>query len=169
MTAYLLIGWMFMVYLSPGNFAFMLWPAGSAHFHCYQLITYGFTHYALVHFVTNALALWSFGRKMDGPELLLVFFIGSVIGGGTQLLMYDPRPIVGASAGIMSVIGLYCYRHQKASVHLLGVIRIKCVSALMGLLYMTFMMMLFNWPDGVANAGHFMGLIVGVTWAAYVD
>lgn len=83
----------------------------------WTLITYGFAHYGLLHFLFNMLFLYIISRVLLNlfrvKMTLNIYFLGIIFGGLSYLLAYNVLPsdvlqrsdlVVGASAGIRALI-----------------------------------------------------------------
>jgi len=115
----------------------------------------------------NSAGLLYLGRRTESltrwPHLLIVFFISMWVGGYTSFYGYPNQPAVGASGGIMGLLGFLLVfeslnaklvprlarRRLAAGVILMGVI---------GALGMSF----------IDNAAHVGGLLAGMVYAGIV-
>ena len=111
---------------------FHLGLAGSAvvHGEIWQLITYSFLHYGILHLLFNMLALWMFGAQLEvdwGYNLFLQFYFFCVIGAAlvtvvvsfTGLLGVSPHTLtVGASGGIYGLLLAFGMLHGDSEVML---------------------------------------------------
>jgi len=73
-------------------------------------------HMTAVHLVGNLLTLWVFGRyvcpRLGGAKYILAY-VGTGVAAGFIHLIYDGRPVIGASGAIMGILGMYvviCFR-----------------------------------------------------------
>lgn len=81
----------------------------------WTLLTHMFVHDSVWHLIANMLWLWAFGyilQDLTGEKKLFpIFFYGALAGAFAFLLSYniipalkaDPRPAIGASAGVMAI------------------------------------------------------------------
>ncbi len=133
----------------------------------WRLMTTPFLHGNIVHLLMNAAGLMYLGRRTEclarWPHLLIVFFMAMWVGGYASFWWYPDRPAVGASGGIMGLLGFLMVfelmhrslvprlarRRLIAGVILMGVI---------GTLGMSF----------IDNAAHVGGLVAGMVYAAVV-
>lgn len=80
------------------------------NFQWYRLLTYGYAHTAIWHFLANVLAWWSVGgyleKKIGTAFLFLIYHVGLVIAGTIIFLFYPDSFNYGASPGIFSCFGL---------------------------------------------------------------
>ncbi len=82
----------------------------------WTLITYGFAHYGLFHFLFNMLFLYLISRVLLNlfrvKMILNIYFLGIIFGGLAYLLIYNMLPakyfitsyLVGASAGVRALL-----------------------------------------------------------------
>lgn len=81
----------------------------------WTLLTHMFVHDSVWHLIANMLWMWAFGyilQDLTGQKKLFpIFFYGAMAGAFAFLLAYnlipalkaDPRPAIGASAGVMAI------------------------------------------------------------------
>ncbi|MGB6153451.1 MAG: rhomboid family intramembrane serine protease [Pricia sp.] len=86
----------------------------------WSLVTYSFLHGGIFHILWNMYILYVAGRILlnlfDGRRFLNVYFLGVMLGGLLFLLSYNIFPVlmgqqtslIGASAGVMSVLIFVC-------------------------------------------------------------
>jgi len=87
----------------------------------WRLLTYGTLHGGVLHIFFNGQALLGFGgliEHLSNRAHLLIVFVLAIAGGGlcSLLLMPDSLPTIGASGGIMGLLGylaIYGYRRQR--------------------------------------------------------
>ena len=74
------------------------------------------------HLILNALVIYVFGRTVQkdiGPGKFLRLFSGTVVTGGLMWLLFNfnkPAPLIGASAGAMGILALYCLLYPERPV-----------------------------------------------------
>jgi len=133
----------------------------------WRIFTTPMLHGNVVHLLMNLAGLLYLGRRTETltrwPHLLIVFFIAMWVGGFTSFYWYPEQPAVGASGGIMGLLGFLLVfeslnaklvprlarRRLAAGVILMGVI---------GALGMSF----------IDNAAHVGGLLAGMVYAGIV-
>ncbi|WP_186029954.1 rhomboid family intramembrane serine protease [Burkholderia gladioli] len=107
---------------------FALWPAASAAFRIWQLLSYSLLHAGIVHLAYNMMGLALFGRDLErllGSARFLVLYVCSVLAGGLAQLAVEQAtstaatPTVGASAGVFGLLAAYAVRLPKRRVILL--------------------------------------------------
>jgi len=130
----------------------------------WRMFTAPFLHGNIIHFLMNASGILYLGRRTESlarwPHLLIVFFVGMWVGGVASFYVYPEKIAVGASGGLMGLLGFMlafetlhkrlvprpARRRLLAGVVLMGV---------MGFLGMSF----------IDNAAHAGGLLAGVVYA----
>lgn len=113
---------------------FALWPLGSGGgpdqpaFQVWQLATYGFLHGSLLHLGFNMLALWMFGRDVEGvmgARRFLQYYLTCVVTAAVvqlatmRLMQAPPYPTVGASGGVFGLLLAFGLLFPKRVVMLL--------------------------------------------------
>ena len=96
----------FALLLSGANFG----PSTLAGMEFYRLLTYGALHGGLLHLLFNGYALSVLGPMIEerlGSTRFALVFVAAIIGGGlaSALLHSPPVPSVGASGGILGLVG----------------------------------------------------------------
>jgi rhomboid protease GluP len=75
----------------------------------WRLVTAGFMHGGWIHILMNSWALYGLGAQTEQvygtPRFLVLYFMGSVSGFYLSAVMNPLTPSLGASAGIMGLIG----------------------------------------------------------------
>ncbi|HYH98246.1 rhomboid family intramembrane serine protease [Hyalangium sp.] len=165
----------------PFVLSFLLPPQGlEAHFakvndrigagELWRLVTPMFLHAGLGHLIFNFSALSEFGRLVENlygwRRLLLVYFSAGIVGFVASFIA-TPATSVGASGGILGLIGVlfavglrYRYRWPATARKRLIVEMAVCIgiNGVLGLLA-TF----------IDNAAHFGGLITGIACGMVMD
>jgi membrane associated rhomboid family serine protease len=101
----------------------------------FELLTYGFLHDVgdLKHILFNMLALWMFGRSVEGKygrHEYLVFFLAAVVFAGACWLIGElvvrqqmvDAALLGASGGIAAVLILFCLNFPHQQVFIWGIL-----------------------------------------------
>ncbi len=132
----------------------------------WRLLTAPLLHGNFAHVLMNASSLWVLGRRVEAlakwPHLLLVFLV-SMIGGGMASALFTKATSVGASGGIMGLLGfliVFETLHKKlvpksSRRRLIGGVIGMGVIGLVG----------FQFIDNGAHAG---GLFAGMLYALIV-
>lgn len=134
----------------------------------WRLVTTGLMHGGLLHIVFNGMALYSLGRvvvALVSPSLLGVVFLATVVTGSLASLFLGPGSAsVGASGGILGILGFLLAVSLKFRTELPGFLRSSLVQsclvmALFGFLGSDFI-------DNAAHAGGFLGglALAGLLW-----
>ena len=141
-------------------------PSGVAGGEWWRYLTAPFLHGNLLHWLMNAAAIKYLARRVEclarWPHVLIVMVVAALVGGVFTTYFVD-QPSVGASGGIMGLLGfllVFEVMHSKLVPKptrrrlIAGVV----MTALMGV-------MGFQFIDNAAHAG---GLIAGMLYAAIV-
>ena len=97
---------------------FALWPGHWSWILVtpWTLVSYSFLHGGLMHIAFNMFAIWMFGSDLErvwGPRRLAVaYFLGVVMGALAQIVVGEAfggggLPVIGASAGVFSILLSY--------------------------------------------------------------
>jgi membrane associated rhomboid family serine protease len=140
----------------------------------WQLVTFQFLHGSFPHLFFNGLGLWMFGRPIEaafgGRRMLGIWIAGGLVGGLLQLGISAAFPlqfssdVVGASAGLMTFLAIFCRLEPDARILLALVVPVPARF----LFYFSVGVALFYTVvpsrDGVAHAAHLGGLLFGWFW-----
>jgi rhomboid protease GluP len=124
----------------------------------WRLVTAGFLHGGLLHILMNSWVLFDVGAQVEqvyAASRMLVIYLVSSVAGFYLSYLWTPNPSVGASAGIMGLIGAMI----ALSVHH----RSALTTAIRGqyirwVIYMLLIGLIF---PGIDNAAHVGGLAAG--------
>ena len=165
---------------------FHLGLEGSAVLHgeIWQLVTYSFLHFGVLHILFNMLALWMFGAQLEqdwGYSLFLQFYFFCVIGAAlvtvavsfTGLLGVSPRTLtVGASGGIYGLLLAFGILHGESQVMLFPLpFLIKAKYFVMGIIALAMYGALSSAQGGgqsIAYMAHLGGALFGYIWLKLV-
>lgn len=84
------------------------------------LLGHMWLHMTAIHLVGNLITLWVFGYQLCprlGSAKYLLAYVGTGVAAGFVHLMYDGRPVIGASGAIMGILGMYvvlCFRQLSS-------------------------------------------------------
>ena len=140
-------------------------PAAVARGEWWRLLSYGVMHAHVVHLWLNALALLSLGKLMEvhaHRALLPLVMLATIVTGGLVGYALGPGlPMVGASGGLLGLIGFLTvvgFRRRSRVPHGFAVAMLLDVAfvAAVGLVGFRF----------IANAGHLGGLLGGLALGA---
>lgn len=158
---------------------FALSPDGLRHGWVWQLFTFQFLHFSLLHFLFNALGLWFLGRAIENTlgraRFWEIYFLGGTMGGLLQsgLGLLSPQHFggvtMGASAGLMGLLAIFCLVFRNAQLLLFFVIPVRAYYVLIGSLGIAAVMLLFPSENGgVAHAAHLGGLLAGMAYYQWI-
>ena len=154
------------------------------HGEIWQLITYSFLHYGILHLLFNMLALWMFGAQLEqdwGYSLFLQFYFFCVVGAAlvtvavsfTGVLGVSPLTLtVGASGGIYGLLLAFGMLHGNSEVMLFPLpFLIKAKYFVIGIIFLALYGALSSAHGGgqsIAYMAHLGGLIFGYIWLKFV-
>lgn len=129
----------------------------------WRILTGAALHGSFLHIFMNGYALYSFGRLMElltnRAHLAMVFLL-SAIGGGILSLIFSPEGIsIGASGGIVGIIGyllIYAFRRRQ----FISAEFRKSLLINIGFI-LIFGLVLYQIVD---NYGHIGGLVTGIVY-----
>ena len=149
----------------------------------WTLLSFQFLHSVPLpfHVLGNALGLYFFGRSVEERigtrRFLMVYGIGGVVGGLAHVVMgwvlgWNPNsPVVGASAGVCTVVAAFCrlFPHRRASFYLYFF-----PVELPAMVFLWILVAYDGWsalfPSGaIAHFAHLAGYGVGALAAAWLD
>ena len=157
---------------SYGALSERVWRSGWV----WQLVTFQFLHGSFTHLFFNGLGLWMFGRPIEaafgGRRMIVLWLAGGLVGGLLQLGVSAAFPqgyspvVVGASAGLMTFLAIFCRLEPDARILLALIVPVPARF----LFYLSLGVALFFTVvpprDGVAHAAHLGGLLYGWLWVA---
>ena len=154
------------------------------HGELWQLITYSFLHYGVLHLLFNMLALWMFGAQLEldwGYNLFLQFYFFCVVGAAlvtvaisfTGLLGVSPHTLtVGASGGIYGLLLAFGMLHGDSEVMLFPLpFLIKAKYFVIGIIFLALYGALSSAHGGgqsIAYMAHLGGLVFAYLWLKFV-
>lgn len=133
----------------------------------WRILTSPFLHGHPLHWLLNALGLWYLGRRVEAlaswPHLVLAFLTAMVAGGMATARMMPQVASVGASGGLLGLLGfliVFETLHPRLVPH-------PTRKRLLGALLLTFLVGFvgYRFIDNWAHAG---GLVAGLLYAAIV-
>jgi rhomboid protease GluP len=126
----------------------------------YRLISAGFIHVDVIHFLCNMYALYVLGPQIEnfyGKIKYLIIYFGSIIIASLLSLVFLKDYVsFGASGAIFGLLGSLLYFGYHYRVYLDGVIKSQIIPIIMLNLFLGFVL------NGIDNAGHIGGLIGGI-------
>src|ERR1019366_2346356 len=96
------------------------WNVGLAQGEYWRLVTAGFLHGGLFHILMNSWVLFDLGAQVEelyGSSRMLVIYFLSTVGGFYASAVWSPAISMGASAGLMGLVGAMIalgVRHRNA-------------------------------------------------------
>ena len=158
--------------------------AAVIHGEVWQLLTYSFLHYGLLHLLFNMLALWMFGAQLEmdwGYSLFMQFYFFCVIGAAittvivsfTGILGVSPHTLtVGASGGIYGLLLAFGILHGDSEIMLFPLpflIKAKYfVIGIIGLAVYGALSSSHNLGQSTAYMAHLGGLLFGYIFLKFV-
>lgn len=135
----------------------------------WQLLTYQFLHWNLLHIVVNMLGLWFAARTLEpllGPKkFLLLYLVSGGIGGLVQVLLVPNSLVIGASGAVCGLIATFSalYPELRITALLFFVIpvRLKAKWLGYGIILLSVLFLVTGWAEGIGNAAHLGGAITG--------
>jgi len=146
-----------------------------------SILTYQFIHAGWIHILGNMLYLWVFGNtvedRLGSLRFLIIYLACGMLGGLAQTyLIPDSVPIVGASASIAGVLGVYLLWFPYSKIKVLLPIIVFWTIANVPAIFVLILWFLTNLlnsyasivtanVDNVAYLGHIVGFLAGVFFA----
>lgn len=161
---------------------FALSHQGLAHGYLWQLVTFQFLHGGLLHLAINCLMLYMFGRVVEDligrNQFLVMYLAGGAFGGLLQIGLgsafpsfVGKAPVVGASAGVFTVIAAFALMHWEEPMTLLLFfilpVTIKAKYLVIGEVVLALLGIISRDP-GIAHGAHLGGILAGLGFVHYV-
>jgi membrane associated rhomboid family serine protease len=159
---------------------FGLIPVRVMHGMVWQLITYSFLHFGLLHLLFNALALWMFGAQLEsdwGTQRFLEFYffctvaaaITTVAVSYTHVLGVSPATTtIGASGGIYGLLVAFGVLYGDNDIMMFPLpFTIKAKYFIWGIVFLTLVGAIQE-TGGVANFAHLGGLLFGYLYLKFL-
>ena len=164
-VTYILIVINILVYLivniSQGNSEIIKYAISKNDFQIYKLFTSIFTHSSESHIITNMLALYLCGSKLESLigniKYLLVYFI-SGFGSSLLIAIFANYPCVGASGAILGLYGCYLFIAFKNRNIMKYTYKYDLLPTIIIILIGTIII------PKISIIGHFGGLIIGIVY-----
>jgi membrane associated rhomboid family serine protease len=150
---------------------FALWPAQLlSRFAVWQLISYAFLHSGIMHILFNMLALWMFGRELEGvwgSRTFFRFYFACAVGAGicVALLHFLSRehPLahtVGASGAVYGILLASAMMWPDRLVYIYAVLPVKMKHLVIVYGAISFIG-LYQGGGQISHIGHLGGLLSG--------
>ncbi|MFZ0760204.1 MAG: rhomboid family intramembrane serine protease [Candidatus Sulfotelmatobacter sp.] len=146
----------------------------------WQLVTYSFLHFGLLHLLFNALALWMFGSQLEsdwGSKRFNEFYFFCTVAAAlttvavsyTRVLGLSPAtPTIGASGGIYGLLVAFGVLYGESEVMLFPLpFQIKAKYFVWGIIFLTLVGAIQE-TGGVANFAHLGGLLFGYLYLKFL-
>jgi membrane associated rhomboid family serine protease len=153
-----------------GTLSSSVWQKGWV----WQLLTFQFLHVDFPHLFFNGLGLWMFGRPIEaafgGRRMLGLWIAGGLVGGLLQLGISAAFPnqfspdVVGASAGLMTFLAIFCRLEPDARILLALIVPVPARFLFYFSVGVALFFTVVPSRDGVAHAAHLGGLLYGWFW-----
>jgi membrane associated rhomboid family serine protease len=153
-----------------GALSSSVWQSGWV----WQLVTFQFLHGGFPHLFFNGLGLWMFGRPIEaafgGRRMLGLWMAGGLVGGLLQLGISAAFPnqfspdVVGASAGLMTFLAIFCRLEPDARILLALIVPVPARFLFYFSVGVAVFFIVVPSRDGVAHAAHLGGLLFGWLW-----
>lgn len=131
------------------------------------LVGYAQQHAGFWHLALNAFGLLTLGLGVErraGPWLLLGLYLTAVAAAGAAHGMWGPPvPLVGASGGVLALLGAYAAFDPAKQVVVLG-IPMRAGSTVAGYIIVSLGCIAFGWLPGLAHVAHLAGITYGYAW-----
>ncbi len=153
-----------------GALSSSVWQSGWV----WQLVTFQFLHGGFAHLFFNGLGIWMFGRPIEaafgGRRMLGLWIAGGLVGGLLQLGISAAFPnqfspdVVGASAGLMTFLAIFCRLEPDARILLALIVPVPARFLFYFSVGVAVFFIVVPSRDGVAHAAHLGGLLFGWFW-----
>lgn len=146
---------------------FTISKQGLSHGYFHTLITYGFSHHEIWHFLVNMASLYFFGKAIEvvfgGPRLLALYLCGTLAGAAVQLpnSRYS-NVLLGASSATSAILTFFILNFPQEVIYLYF---FPVPAWLFGLGFFGYSFFMMNKPGmngGVAHGAHIGGILAGV-------
>lgn len=159
---------------------FGLIPVRVMHGMIWQLVTYSFLHFGLLHLLFNALALWMFGAQLEtdwGSKRFNEFYFFCTVAAAlttvavsyTHILGVSPSTTtIGASGGIYGLLVAFGVLYGENEIMMFPLpFMIKAKYFIWGIVFLTLVGAIQE-TGGVANFAHLGGLLFGYLYLKFM-
>ncbi|RLJ07950.1 MAG: rhomboid family intramembrane serine protease [Candidatus Aenigmatarchaeota archaeon] len=153
---------------------FALTPSLALKGYVWQFFTYMFLHADIWHITVNMFVLFMFGPVMEdylGEKRFLTLYFVSGIGSAVMymLLSFEPNVLMlGASGAVFGVLAGFAIAFPKERLILFPIpFPIRAIYLIVLLAVAEFTMGIFGSQRGIANFGHFGGILTGIALLFY--
>ncbi len=167
---------MFVLQMTLAGFtnAFALTPTMALGGAWWQFFTYMFLHGGAMHITLNMFMLFIFGEVMEqalGEVRYLTLYVVSGLGSALTyiaLMGVTNIPMLGASGAVFGILAAYglVFPKNKIWVPIPFVVPLPAFTVVILLAVLEFALGFFGLEEGIANFGHFGGIVTGIfiTW-----
>ncbi|MDX2080076.1 MAG: rhomboid family intramembrane serine protease [Terrimicrobiaceae bacterium] len=135
----------------------------------WQLITYQFLHWNLLHLLVNLFGLWFAARSLEpllGGRRFLMLYLGSgVVGGLLQILLVPDSLLIGASGAVCGLIATFAalFPELRITALVFFVLPVRLQAKWLGyaIVALSTVFLLTGFAPGIGNAAHLGGAIAG--------
>jgi membrane associated rhomboid family serine protease len=163
----------------PVNHYFALSLDGLAHGYAWQLLTYMFMHFGVLHVLVNCWAIYVFGNEVEQAlgrnSFIALYFSTGIVGGllqaaaGLTFGSYFGGSVIGASAAAFGLVAAYAILFPDRIILLFFIIPLRARYLLMlsAVLAVAGMLAPQTGPVHYAHAAHLGGMITGILFIRY--
>lgn len=161
----------------PVTHYFSLSVYGLKHYWLWQLVTYQFLHGGFFHLLFNGIAIYFFGRPMEGllgkAVFLRLYLLGGVAGGLLQMAGASLVPshfggeVIGASGSAFALVAAFatCYPNRPLTLLVAFILPVNIRAKYLLLLSVAIAVFGMAIPgDAIAHGAHLGGIIFGVVY-----
>lgn len=136
-------------------------------FDIWSIITSGFFHMNLFHFIVNMVILLMFGlileKNIGSLKFLLIYLLSGMIGNLIQAIVFNESIVLGASASLFGVLGALMMRQPLLDIKLFGIIKTPLILVLGGFFTLSAIVGIFIKTQVVSgDIAHVSGLFIGM-------
>lgn len=151
-----------LINLAHGNDEILKYAISKNDFEFYKLFTSMFAHSDESHIITNMLALYICGSKLEsliGNIKYLIVYILSGLGAALLIVLFANYPCVGASGAILGLYGCYLFIAFKNRNVMKYTYKYDLLPTIIIILIGTFII------PSISVIAHIGGLIIGIIYA----
>jgi membrane associated rhomboid family serine protease len=154
--------------------AFALKPSMALGGAWWQFLTYMFLHGGAMHIALNMFMLFIFGEVMEqalGEVRYLTLYLASGLGSALTYIMLmgvTSLPMLGASGAVFGVLAAYGLMFPKNKIWVpIFLVPLPAFTVVILLAGLEFMLGFLGLEPGIANFGHFGGIVTGILMTYY--
>ncbi len=139
-------------------------------------ITYMFLHGSWSHLLFNMVGLLTIGtaieRQYGLKPFLIIYFLGGILGGLGWVLfsgLTSTTPCVGASAGVLALVGAFVVRNPKLKLIVFIPLPIPMPAWILAIfIFVTNAIEIFVKQTNIAASAHLIGIVFGAILGLYL-